>query len=193
MLRRERTKHTLRNLLNTKSSKPTKGKSRSDLPNNCYRSENPNTRRVERKSDGADNDGSSQACWMLKLPHHLLDEGEKDLAVHTGTKRFVYYERMAYRLPCSLHQGEKRKVYEHSLESLKIHRKASVKYPMLFAFKKCLVFLLKVCQNLLCFHQRYVIIVPLLNRNATMTYFASEGGTYFGKKSQAYSNENGDH
>jgi Ca2+/Na+ antiporter len=65
--------------------------------------------------------------------------------------------------------------------------------PMLFAFKKCLVFLLKVCQNLLCFHQRYVIIVPLLNRNATMTYFASEGGTYFGKKSQAYSNENGDH
>ena len=48
----------------------------------------------------------------------------------------VYYERMAYRLPCSLHQGVKRKVYEHSLESLKIHRKASLKYPMLFASKK---------------------------------------------------------
>jgi hypothetical protein len=113
---------------------------------------------VERKSDGADNDGSSQACWMLKLPHHLLDEGEKDLAVHTGTKRFVYHERMAYTLPCSLHQGEKRKVYEHSLESLKIHRKASVKYPMLFAFKKMfsiptkslpkpLVFSSKICYN----------------------------------------------
>ena len=40
------------------------------------------------------------------------------------------------RLPCSLHQREKRKVYEHSLESLKIHRKASVKYPMLFDSKK---------------------------------------------------------
>jgi hypothetical protein len=73
---------------------------------------------------------------MLKLPHHLLDEGEKDLAVHTSTNRFVYYERMAHRLPCSLHQREKHKVYEHSLESLKIHRKASAKYPMLFDSKK---------------------------------------------------------
>jgi hypothetical protein len=26
-----------------------------------------------------------------------------------------------------------------------------------------------------------------------MTYSESEGGTYFGKKTQAYSNENGDH
>ena len=127
MLRRERTKHTLRNILNTKSSKPTNGNIRSDMPNNCYRFENPNTRWVERKSDGADNDGSSQACWMLKLPYHLLDEGEKDLAVHTGTKWFVYDERMAHRLPCSLYKREKRKVYEHSLEPLKIHRKASEK------------------------------------------------------------------
>ena len=45
----------------------------------------------------------------------------------------------------------------------------------------------------LVFFENYVIIVSLLNRNATMTYFASEGGIYFGKKSQAYSNENGDH
>ena len=36
--------NTLRNILNTKSSKPTNGKSRSDMPNNCYRFENPNTR-----------------------------------------------------------------------------------------------------------------------------------------------------
>ena len=136
MLRRVRTKHTLRNLLNTKSSKPTKGKSRSDLPNNCYRSENPNTRRVERKSDGADNDGSSQACWMLKLPHHILDEERKDLAIRASAERLIYDQGVAHRLPCSLHQGEKRKVYEHSLESLKIHRKASVKYPMSFDSKK---------------------------------------------------------
>ena len=80
---------------------------------------------------------------MIKLPHHILDEERKDLAIRASAERLIYDQGVAHRLPCSLHQGEKRKVYEHSVEPLKIHRKASVKYPMPFLLtspkKSCII------------------------------------------------------
>ena len=56
---------------------------------------------------------------MIKLPHHILDEERKDLAISASAERLIYDQGVAHRLPCSLHRREKHEVYGHSLEAIK--------------------------------------------------------------------------